>query len=364
MTVYYEKLRKGWASHFQYQNVSYKSKIFRTKREAVAWEKAKKRELEGKTLTLSGLVEKRLDDYTLRDQRATRAKVEQMYRCRVSPYMPDKDIDSYSIEDINDLVIRLKKKLPIQEGFTPREQSNYSINYVVNRLGSVFNWGIRNGLCSNNPCKNFQMLKYTPKEKVYWTEDEFNQVIASLKPEQYKLKARLEVFFWTGMRKSEGRALQWEDFDEARGTLTIRKHIVEDGGHHVVPGRKNGGAPMIVGLSDETIATLRRTKELDRKYHDFSEKWYILGEKKPFVLSAFAEQLDAVAKKVGVPRITPHGLRHSHVSWMYSNTDLTIQEVAERIGDKVQTVENVYAHLYKDNSRKIVSTINRRRKSE
>lgn len=360
MTVYYDKAAGGYKYHFQHNKKSYKSGKFRTRKQAEMAERRKRAELDGKVLLLSQFVEKRLKDYEFHDQMQTRAKVEQMYRCRIKPYIEDKDIEQYTLQDILDMAVRLKSKNPINpyEGKGPiKSQSNHSVNYTVSRLGSIFNWGIRLGYCSHNPCKNFEKLRYKKPEKAYWTDEEFYKVINTLPLSQYKLRAQLELFFWTGMRRSEARGLKYSDLDLDHNRLTIRRHIVEDGGHQELPGRKNGYGEMIVLLDKDLVEVLKETKRRDMRIDGFNEDWYVLGYKKPFVLSTFAEQLDKLAVIANVPRITPHGFRHSHVSWIYSNTDLTLQETAERIGDKVQTVQSVYAHLYKDNSQKVVDAI-------
>lgn len=360
MSVYYDKSAKGYKYHFQYKNKNYKGGKYKTRKQAEMAERRKRAELNGTILLLSQLVEKRLDDYEFHDQMQTRAKVEQMYRCRVSPYIEDKDVDQYTIQDIQDMAIRLKKKLPINpyKGTgSIKAQSNNSINYTVSRLGSVFNWGIRMGYCKNNPCISFEKLKYKKPEKAYWTDVDFYKAISCLDPSQYKFRASLELLFWTGMRRSEARGLKYSDLDLNHNRLTIRRHIVEDGGHQELPGRKNGVDEMVVLLDDDLVEVLRETKEHDMRIDGFNENWYILGYKKPFTLSAFAKKLDQLSEKAGVPRITPHSFRHSHVSWIYSNTDLTLQETADRIGDNVQTVQVVYAHLYKDNSQKVVNAI-------
>ena len=360
MSVYYDKSAKGYKYHFQYKNKSYKSGKYRTHKQAEMAERRKRAELNGSILLLSQFVEKRLQDYEFHDQIQTRAKVEQMYRCRIKPYIEDKDINLYTLQDILDMAARLKMMKPINPygGTGPiKKQSNYSVNYTVSRLGSIFNWGMKMGYCNQNPCKNFEKLKYKKPEKTYWTDAEFYRVIDILDPSQYKLRASLELFFWTGMRRSEARGLKYSDLDLKHNRLTIRRHIVEDGGHQELPGRKNNYAEMIVLLDDDLVEILQETMRRDMKIDGFSMEWYVLGYKKPFSLTSFSKHLDALAEQAGVPRITPHGFRHSHVSWIYSNTNLTIQETADRIGDKVQTVQSVYAHLYSDNSKKVINAI-------
>lgn len=363
MTVYYDKQYKAYKFHFQYNKKNYKSGCYHTKKQAEKAEKAKRDQLNGKTIYLSTLIARRLADYDLHDQSTTKPKVEQLYRCRVKPCIVDKDVETYTLSDINDMAARIKNRNPLYKPEKPmKKQSNNSVNTAVKRLGSVFNWGIRMGLCTHNPCLNFEQLKYVKPEKKYWTDDDLNTVLRSLKPEQYKVRARLELFFWTGMRRSEGRALTWKDIDFDNKNIVINKHMVEEGGRRILPGRKNGTDSMTVPIDDELVEVLKATKKQDQHLDGFRESWYVLCYKNPFVLSAFAEQLDSYAKHLNVPRITPHGLRHSHVSWLYSNTDLTIQEIADRIGDTVETVQKVYAHLYKENTKKVVDAINTSKK--
>ena len=221
---------------------------------------------------------------------------------------------------------------------------------------------MKKGFCSSNPCVNFEKLNYKKPEKVYWTEEEFNKALNYSDPENYKFRAQLELFFWTGVRRSEARALQYQDLNLERKTILIKKHIVEDGGHATVPGRKNDPEPMMVLLDDSLVETLKKTKERDQKIDGFNEDWYVLGYKNPFSISTFTRNLDKLSEESGLPRITPHGFRHSHISWLISNTDLSLYEIADRIGDTVQTVQKVYAHLYPDNNIKVVNAINKKKK--
>lgn len=363
MSVYFDKQAKGWKYHFQYQNRNYKSKKYKTKKQAEMAERRKRLELNGDLITLSKLMALRLEAYQFQGQIQTRAKMEQLYRCRVQPFIEDKDISLYTSDDILDMAIRLKAEKPINPVDKPiKKQSNNSVNTAVKRLSAVFNWAIRRGYCTQNPCQNFEKLNYIKPERVYWTEEEFNYALTFIDPDDYKFRAQLELLFWTGMRRSEARALQYTDLNLDEKVVTIRKHIVEDGGHRIVRGRKNDTDSMKVLLDNALVSTLRKTKERDRRIDGFNENWYILGDKFPFSPSSLTRHLNMLSAAAGLPRITAHGFRHSHTSWLISNTDLSLHEIADRIGDTVQTVEAVYAHLYADNHVKVINTINQKKK--
>ena len=354
MTVYYDKKEKGYKYHFQYKGKNYKSKKYKTRKQAEMAEKRKRRELSGDLLLLSDLVRLRLEDYAFHDQNQTAAKIEQVYRCRVKNFVKDKDVSEYTPEDIEHLAHELKKA----------GQSNYSIDYTVKYLGSIFRWGMKKGYCKYDPTIYFEKLKYTKEEKEYWTREQFEKAMTALPPEDYKMRALIETLFWTGMRKSEARGLKYSDLDLDSQVITIRRHIVEDGGHAVVSGRKNGNATMDITIDDGLAEVLREMKRRDQQYSSFSDDWYLFGTTKPFTLSTLAKRLDKMAAETGVPRVTPHGLRHSHVSWLRNVADLTYEEIAERIGDTSDAVKNFYFHLYDENKVKIGTAINDYKKKE
>ena len=43
--------------------------------------------------------------------------------------------------------------------------------------------------------------------------------------------------------------------------------------------------------------------------------------------------------------ITPHGLRHSHISLLI-DLGLDARDVSERVGDTVQVIESTYIHMF------------------
>ena len=56
---------------------------------------------------------------------------------------------------------------------------------------------------------------------------------------------------------------------------------------------------------------------------------------------------DHHSEVAGVKRLTPHGLRHSHVSLLI-DLGFPAHLIAERIGDSVNMINNVYGHLFEN----------------
>ena len=64
----------------------------------------------------------------------------------------------------------------------------------------------------------------------------------------------------------------------------------------------------------------------------------------------FDDELEDYIEKSGVPRITPHGFRHSHASYLIRSRQIDDQLIADRLGHTVEELHRTYAHIY-DESR-------------
>ena len=107
----------------------------------------------------------------------------------------------------------------------------YSKNGARKKMGyliTVFN-SIRNyGLVRDNLA---QKVGNIPLEKIdidYWTTEEFEKFINSLDRSDYFehfIFTMIWLYFFTGMRVSEGLALYWEDIDLEKKKLLSLIHI-------------------------------------------------------------------------------------------------------------------------------------------
>ena len=333
---------------FQKDGHRYKGRGFATRAAASAAERERRKKLETSSRLLSEVFQEKLADYVLKGQMQTRAKMEQMWRCRISPYLPDKMITEYSPGDIETLQSRLKTA----------GESNNSLNDARVRLGVIFNFAILHGYCDRNPCQCVKKVKHSRKPKAFWTEEEYRRAMNV--HESNKNKATIALIYWTGIRRGEARGLEWRDFSCDHRTITIRCHVVEDGGHAVLSGRKNTSGDMIIPIDNELVAILADLQDEEKRLRGYSDRWYITGFKRQMASqNRTGKILDRISQKdPSVPRITAHGLRHSHVSWLFNNTQLSPQQIAHRIGDTVEVVLQVYAHLYDDTDEKIIEAIN------
>lgn len=167
----------------------------------------------------------------------------------------------------------------------------------------------------------------------------------------------------TGARIGEIMALTFDSFDFKKQTIKINKSYdykyTKD-----IKDTKNG-VHRIIDIDDVTIRIIK-------PYYDYKRKQSLTSiltnarnlllvddYMEPVSPEAVNKSLDRACKRAGIKRITSHGLRHTHASMLLTN-GVPIQIVAERLGDTVEVVTSVYAHVLqkmRDENKELVQSI-------
>ena len=88
------------------------------------------------------------------------------------------------------------------------------------------------------------------------------------------------------------------------------------------------------------------------KLDGFSNKWFVFGGIKYIPSSTLTRIKDnafnsLINQGYNINKITIHEFRHSSASYMISN-GIPVEIIAYRLGDTVETIRRVYAHLFPD----------------
>ncbi|MDY5177677.1 site-specific integrase, partial [Lactococcus lactis] len=188
------------------------------------------------------------------------------------------------------------------------------MGYLITVYNSIRNYGlVRDNLA--------QKVGNIPLEKIdidYWTTEEFEKFINSLDRSDYFehfIFTMIWLYFFTGMRVSEGLALYWEDIDLEKKKLNISHNL--DFANKNNWERKNKlkteKSKRVISLDDTTIEVLKdwkeRQKELSKKF-EFVLSYDLTPNDAHFV----RDMLTKYSKRAGVRRIQAKALRHSHAS--------------------------------------------------
>ena len=202
---------------------------------------------------------------------------------------------------------------------------------------------VDDGLIERDPTRKAIIKGKSPRVKKikYLNQFELHTLIAHL---DIKDEINWDWFILlvakTGMRFSEALAITPGDFDFARQTLSISKTWDYKGNGGFLP-TKNRSSVRKIQLDWQTIIK-------------FSELIKGLPEDKPIFVkgrvfnSTINGVLERYCKKLGIPVISIHGLRHTHASLLLF-AGVSIASVARRLGHaSMTTTQKTYIHIIQE----------------
>ena len=190
-----------------------------------------------------------------------------------------------------------------------------------------------------NPAKHVKMGVKEAPERPVWTVEQykrFHNEISSNTPEYIAF----DVFFWCGLRLSELLALTVSDIDLEKRYIRINKNIYERHGKRIVTTPKIAKSIRNVSISETLCNELR---DYIAKLHDAKPDTTLFSTSK----TSLHRKLKAGIEKSGVPRITIHCFRHSHITYLV-NKGWSAPVVAARVGHESIYITTHYMHAYSE----------------
>ncbi|WP_373706111.1 tyrosine-type recombinase/integrase [Jeotgalibaca porci] len=195
-----------------------------------------------------------------------------------------------------------------------------------------------------------------PTEEKYLNQSEAillkNYIKETWKPE-HASKTMILLGLASGVRFSEALGLTWDDIDFKNKTINITKSFDYKNTLNFKP-TKNKSSIRKIKIDDETINYLKR-------WRIYQAEWFLkTGIRNKLNLVFYTVQgkalsnnaptnvLRTASQKLGIQRITFHGLRHTHISILLYH-DVSIYSVSKRAGHSSTVItQRVYAHVIKE----------------
>lgn len=194
----------------------------------------------------------------------------------------------------------------------------------------------------------------------YWTYEQYTSVMETiLNNDKYTAdeityySALLSVCFCTGIRFGELAALTWKDVDWKSQKITINKslnrkipkELKTKAKPYEIKTTKKGESkevPLLFG----SYTLLQDLYKLVKETANFNQTDFMFGKfNHPLSQSTFDRLIMDWASQANVKRITPHGLRHSAVSYWYTK-GIEIEVAIAWCGHKdSDMIREVYQHV-------------------
>lgn len=258
-------------------------------------------------------------------------------------------VNSHIAPELGNVKLKCLTPLQIQQfykrlqdgGHDRRSLSSKSVKNIHGLLHKALSQAVRWGLLPNNPADKVEVPKPEKANIQAINAEDLQRLLSALDTtDVWRLPILLALF--TGMRRGEVLALQWQDYDPQIHTLAICRALSEYVGPITVKSTKTDRARVIL-LPGALVEVLDAHAKESGQYLPTD---FICRGTDGRTLSPkhFSKKFTQVAHKLELP-ITLHGLRHSHATMLIA-AGVPVKVVSERLGHAdVNITQNVYAHV-------------------
>lgn len=362
MSVHKDKNTGKWYYTGKYRDLlgnrhDYKKRGFRTKGEAKDAEDAFLLKIKGGQgrIKMKALIDLYHEEMSSSVKASTLYMYGMIERLHIVPVFGNRYIDTIKTTEIT----RWNK----ERGLKGNKGGPYSQQYITNmylHMSGLLTFAVNHKFISDNPChyarpyKDPNQVKPIQESEInFWEVEEYNRFITTIKSEDRK--ERYDTLFLTGLRIGELLALRWCDLDFTNRKLTVRGTLA--------PNTRNITSPKTTNSMRTIDLPLRLNEELKARYErcrridGFNNEYFVFGDIEPKSVSPVRRYFNIDIENAGVKRITLHGLRHSHASYLLSNPQLSEALVAERMGHSIEMLRSTYAHIYEKRRTALVDYI-------
>lgn len=236
--------------------------------------------------------------------------------------------------------------------------SNRSIEAFHRSVKAAFQLAVNRGLLTTNPADLATPPSGSEPEPRWWTPDEVGTFIAYDHASSDLPTGMVDMLADTGGRRGETCAPRWTDLDLDAGTATIARQFVINPDTNKIEARptKRPRSKSTIGLHPDTVAALRRRRaEQNAERLAMGERWpgpddlsydlvFTWPDGRLVRPDTLTRIIGRMSTSAGLPRLTPHGLRHSFASAALK-ARVPVEVVAARLGNTTRVVQEIYAHV-------------------
>lgn len=217
-------------------------------------------------------------------------------------------------------------------------------------------------LIVSNPAERVQPPKTSKPLRRHYDEDQTKILVDNLqklKGNQIKYRTAILLDIFTGARLGELVGLEWSDIDLKNGIININKssqYLSEKGVFTKAPKTESSIRDVaipdfIVSLLEEYKLWYDEQKSIVGDFWHESNRLFVQDNGKPIHPSTISKWFEQFVKKIGLPVINFHGLRHTNATLLISQ-QVDVATVSARLGHaQITTTYNFYVHPLKSHDR-------------
>lgn len=208
----------------------------------------------------------------------------------------------------------------------------YDVHVVIR---SALNQAVRQHLVPINVAHGAQPPRPQARQRSgpeCWTAAQLVEFLGATK--HLRLSPALHLAATTGMRRGEIAGLRWGDWHYDTHRLSIARSRQVVGGRSVEVPVKTRSSRRCIDLDGDTEAVLaawRRRQQRDGHTTGLGDPMFTNTSGQPIHAESLYQLFDRQVRKLELPRIRLHDLRHTHASLLVA-AGVPIKVVSERLG--------------------------------
>lgn len=229
-------------------------------------------------------------------------------------------------------------------------------NHYLSVINRIFKYAVLMDILNSNPFDKVIKPKSRQVQRKgnFLTKEELKEFL------KLAQTATLSYFFplvhlmsYTGLRQGEALALKWSDIDFENKKITVDKTATRIKEKQTLQTPKTKNSKRVISIDPTTLSILKSWKKdqikiyfKNGKHFEGDDNFIFTNERAEWVhIHNFIPYFKRFVTDHKLKPITPHGLRHTHASLLFS-AGVEPKNISDRLGHStVQITLDLYTHI-------------------
>ena len=229
-------------------------------------------------------------------------------------------------------------------------------NHYLSVINRIFKYAVLMDVLSSNPFDKVIKPKsrQTQRKGNFLTKEELKEFL------KLAQTTTLSYFFplvhlmsYTGLRQGEALALKWSDIDFENKKITVNKTAARIKEKQTLQTPKTKNSKRVISIDPATLSILKSWKKdqikiyfKNGKHFEGDKNFIFTNQRGEWVhIHNFIRYFKRFIADHKLKPITPHGLRHTHASLLFS-AGVEPKNISDRLGHStVQITLDLYTHI-------------------
>ena len=229
-------------------------------------------------------------------------------------------------------------------------------NHYLSVINRIFKYAVLMDILDSNPFDKVIKPKsrQTQRKGNFLTKEELKEFL------KLAQTTTLSYFFplvhlmaYTGLRQGEALALKWSDIDFENKKITVNKTAVRIKEKQTIQTPKTKNSKRVISIDPATLSILKSWKKdqikiyfKNGKHFEGDDNFIFTNQRAEWVhIHNFIPYFKRFVTDYKLKPITPHGLRHTHASLLFS-AGVEPKNISDRLGHStVQITLDLYTHI-------------------